>query len=284
MTDHEPLIELTDLAVGYDGEVALRNLDLAVHQGDLIGIVGPSGCGKTSLLRALMGDIETYAGSTSKLRLNGDEHVRIGYVPQVETVDWNFPITVEEVALLGAWREHRWLPWSGRAAHARAHDVLQSLGMEEFAHRPIRALSGGQQQRTFLARALISDPQLLLLDEPTSGVDIKTSHEILHELAELNDAGVTIVLTTHDLNGVASHLPRLVCLGQGTILADGACDEVLQPKLLERAYGQPVLVVKHGLETYVLPVPEEAPGAHDDPESVEQAEGLTVIERGAADV
>ena len=83
----------------------------------------------------------------------------------------------------------RWLPWSARAAHARAHDVLQSLGMEEFAHRPIRALSGGQQQRTFLARALISDPQLLLLDEPTSGVDIKTSHEILHELAELNDAG-----------------------------------------------------------------------------------------------
>ena len=208
MTDHEPLIELSDLAVGYDGEVALRNLDLAVHQGDMIGIVGPSGCGKTSLLRALMGDIETYAGSTSKLRLNGDEHVRIGYVPQVETVDWNFPITVEEVALLGAWRERRWLPWSGRAAHARAHDVLQSLGMEEFAHRPIRALSGGQQQRTFLARALISDPQLLLLDEPTSGVDIKTSHEILHELAELNDAGVTIVLTTHDLNGVASHLPR----------------------------------------------------------------------------
>ena len=283
MTDHEPLIELTDLAVGYDGEVALRNLDLAVHQGDMIGIVGPSGCGKTSLLRALMGDIETYAGSTSKLRLNGDEHVRIGYVPQVETVDWNFPITVEEVALLGAWRERRWLPWSGRAAHARAHDVLQSLGMEEFAHRPIRALSGGQQQRTFLARALISDPQLLLLDEPTSGVDIKTSHEILHELAELNDAGVTIVLTTHDLNGVASHLPRLVCLGQGTILADGACDEVLQPELLERAYGQPMLVVKRGLETYVLPVPEEAPGAHDEHESVEQAEELTVIERGAAD-
>ncbi len=290
MTDHQPLIELSGLAVGYDGEVALRNLDLVVQRGDLIGVVGPSGCGKTSLLRALLGDIEAYAGRSSRLTLRGGRPLRIGYVPQVETVDWNFPITVEQVALLGAWRERRWLPWSARAAHARAHKVLQQLGMQEFAHRPIRALSGGQQQRAFLARALLSEPQLLLLDEPTSGVDIKTSHEILHELRALNGAGAAIVLTTHDLNGVASHLPRLVCLGQGTILADGAAEQVLQPEVLERSYGQPMLVVRRGLETYVLPVPEEAPGAHENG----AAGGLTRIdkridarseriERGAAD-
>lgn len=279
MSDREPLIELSDLAAGYDGEVVLRNLNLAVQRGDLIGIVGPSGCGKTSLLRALMDDIETYAGRSSKLRLDGGERMRIGYVPQVETVDWNFPITVEQVALMGAWRERRWLPWSARAAHKRAHDVLQQLGMQQFTHRPIRALSGGQQQRTFLARALISDPQLLLLDEPTSGIDIKASHEILHELAELNRTGVTIVLSTHDLNGVASHLPRLICLGQGTILADGTADDVLQPAVLERSYGQPMLVFKRGPETYVLPVPEEAPGAHEErPTGV-----LTVFERGPVD-
>jgi len=282
MTGRRPLIELSGLAVGYDGEVALRGRDLAVQHGDLIGVVGPSGCGKTSLLRALLGDIEVYAGHSSKLRrrgaraVRGARPVRIGYVPQVETVDWNFPITVEQVALLGAWRERRWLPWPARAAHARAHRVLRQLGMQEFAHRPIRALSGGQQQRAFLARALISEPQLLLLDEPTSGVDIKTSHEILHELRALNDAGVTIVLTTHDLNGVASHLPRLVCLGQGTILADGAAAQVLQPEVLERSYGQPMLVVRRGLETYVLPVPEEAPGAHEDGAA---AGGLTRLDK-----
>ena len=278
-TGEAPLIELSDLAVGYDGEVALRRLNLAVRRGDLIGVVGPSGCGKTSLLRALIGEVETYAGRSARAAPDGERRMRIGYVPQVETVDWNFPITVEQVALLGAWRERRWTPWAGRRARRRAREVLRQLGIEPLARRPIRALSGGQQQRAFLARALISDPQLLLLDEPTSGVDIKTSHEILHELRELNAAGVTIVLTTHDLNGVASHLPRLICLGQGTILADGTAEEVLQPSLLERSYGQPMLVVKRGPETYVLPVPEEAPGAHDEHDAPAD-DDLTVIGRG----
>ena len=262
--------------------MALRRLDLTVRRGDLIGVVGPSGCGKTSLLRALIGDIETYAGRSRRGVPEGGGQLRIGYVPQVETVDWNFPITVEQVALLGAWRERRWTPWAGRRARRRAREVLDQLGILQLARRPIRALSGGQQQRAFLARALISDPQLLLLDEPTSGVDIKTSHEILHELRELNAAGVTIVLTTHDLNGVASHLPRLVCLGQGTILADGTAEQVLQPELLERSYGQPMLVVQRGLETYVLPVPEEAPeapGAHDEPPPPAAAD-LTIVEPG----
>ena len=282
MAAERSLIELSDLAIGYDGEVALRRLDLTVRRGDLIGVVGPSGCGKTSLLRALIGDIETYAGRSRRGALAGGGQLRIGYVPQVETVDWNFPITVEQVALLGAWRERRWTPWAGRRARRRAREVLDQLGILQLARRPIRALSGGQQQRAFLARALISDPQLLLLDEPTSGVDIKTSHEILHELRELNAAGVTIVLTTHDLNGVASHLPRLVCLGQGTILADGTAEQVLQPELLERSYGQPMLVVQRGLETYVLPVPEEAPeapGAHDEPRPPAAAD-LTIVEPG----
>ena len=282
MAAERSLIELSDLAIGYDGEVALRRLDLTVRRGDLIGVVGPSGCGKTSLLRALIGDIETYAGRSRRGAPEGGGQLHIGYVPQVETVDWNFPITVEQVALLGAWRERRWTPWAGRRARRRAREVLDQLGILQLARRPIRALSGGQQQRAFLARALISDPQLLLLDEPTSGVDIKTSHEILHELRELNAAGVTIVLTTHDLNGVASHLPRLVCLGQGTILADGTAEQVLQPELLERSYGQPMLVVQRGLETYVLPVPEEAPeapGAHDEP-SPPAAADLTIVEPG----
>ena len=253
------LARLDGVALGYEGNVALRDVNVRIEPGELVGIVGPSGSGKTTLLRSLIGHTEIYAGEA----IVADD-TRVGYVPQVETVDWNFPITVEQVALLGSWRTRRWLPWTTRAERSRARVVLSQLGIADLADRPIRALSGGQQQRAFLARALIRSPDLLLLDEPTSGVDIKTRHEILHQLAALNTAGVTVVLTTHDLNGVASHLPRLIALGEQTVLADGPPSEVLQPGILERAYGQPMLVVQSGHETYVLPIPEEAPGAHGD--------------------
>ena len=253
------LVRLDGVALGYEGNVALRDVNVRIEPGELVGIVGPSGSGKTTLLRSLIGHTEIYAGEA----IVADD-TRVGYVPQVETVDWNFPITVEQVALLGSWRTRRWLPWTTRAERSRARVVLSQLGIADLADRPIRALSGGQQQRAFLARALIRSPDLLLLDEPTSGVDIKTRHEILHQLAALNTAGVTVVLTTHDLNGVASHLPRLIALGEETVLADGPPSEVLQPGILERAYGQPMLVVQSGHETYVLPIPEEAPGAHGD--------------------
>ena len=253
------LARLDGVALGYEGNVALRDVNVRIEPGELVGIVGPSGSGKTTLLRSLIGHTEIYAGEA----IVADD-TRVGYVPQVETVDWNFPITVEQVALLGSWRTRRWLPWTTRAERSRARVVLSQLGIADLADRPIRALSGGQQQRAFLARALIRSPDLLLLDEPTSGVDIKTRHEILHQLAGLNTAGVTVVLTTHDLNGVASHLPRLIALGEQTVLADGPPSEVLQHGILERAYGQPMLVVQSGHETYVLPIPEEAPGAHGD--------------------
>ena len=258
------LAALRGAAVGYEGEIALRGLNMELEAGELVGVVGPSGCGKTTLLRALIGDVESYGGVIAQGTRADGERLRVSYVPQVGTVDWNFPITVEQVVLLGLWRERRWLPWVNRRERERVRGVLEEVGIADLARRSIRALSGGQQQRAFLARALVSEPDLLLLDEPTNGLDIKTQHEILHELNVLNDSGVTIVLTTHDLNGVASHLPRLICLGERTLLADGTADEVLVSEVLERAYGQPVLVVRSGRERYVLPVPEEAPGAHGE--------------------
>ena len=260
------LATLRGAAVGYEGEIALRGLDMEVRAGELIGVVGPSGCGKTTLLRALIGDVEAYGGVIAQGTRPDGGSLRVSYVPQVETVDWNFPITVEQVVLLGLWRERRWLPWVSSGERERVRAVLEEVGIADLAGRSIRALSGGQQQRAFLARALVSEPDLLLLDEPTNGLDIKTQHEILHELDVLNDSGVAIVLTTHDLNGVASHLPRLICLGERTLLADGSADEVLVSEVLERAYGQPVIVVRSGRERYVLPVPEEAPGAHGEDE------------------
>jgi ABC-type Mn2+/Zn2+ transport system ATPase subunit len=183
------------------------------------------------------------------------EGLRLAYVPQVETVDWNFPVTVGEV--VGMSRPQRLMrPKAARSELSLIEDVLERLGLGGLLQRHIRELSGGQQQRVFLARALIQKPDMLILDEPTAGVDVRTRHEVLHVLADLNESpphgdGIAIVLTTHDLNGLASHLPRLVCFNR-TVIADGSPAEVLQPYFLERTYGAPMEVLQHGGMPIVL--------------------------------
>ena len=248
----QPLVTLSAWSAGYDGHPALRDLALTVRRGEFAGIVGPSGAGKTTLLRSLLGQVDAYHGDVRLHSQPGRGPLRLGYVPQVETVDWNFPISVEQVVALGRWREQGWRPWTRAHDRRLVRETLDRLEIGALAQRPIRALSGGQQQRAFLARALIGDPDLLLLDEPTSGVDIKTRHEILHLLADLNRAGVTILLTTHDLNAVATHLPRLICLREGALVADGPPVEVLTPEVLLEAYGAEMVVIRRGGHVYVV--------------------------------
>jgi len=247
-----PLAVLEKVNVGYESTVALQDVTLEVCQGEFIGIVGPSGSGKTTLLRALLGQVRRFSGHLDLFPRPGRDEVRVGYVPQVDMVDWNFPITVEQVVMLGRWREIGWRPWSSRRDKQLMHELLDRLSIGHLAKRHIRKLSGGQQQRTFLARALIGDPDLLLLDEPTSGVDIKTRHEVMHLLGELNRAGTTIIMTTHDLNAVATHLPRLICVGEGQVVADGSPQDILTPEVLRRTYGAEMLVMRRGRAIYVV--------------------------------
>jgi zinc/manganese transport system ATP-binding protein/zinc transport system ATP-binding protein len=167
----------------------------------------------------------------------------VGWVPQLETVDWNFPATVREVVLMGRWSQAPWRAWMTRADRAAADRMLDRLAIGGLGARQIRELSGGQQQRVFLARALISDPLLLLLDEPTSGVDIKTRDEVLHLLAELNAAGTTILMTTHELNSVAAHLPWVVCVNR-RIIAEGDPDRIFTPTILNATYSADLRVVR----------------------------------------
>lgn len=245
------MIECWHLSCSYGGAAVIRDVNVAIQRGEFVGIVGPSGSGKTTLLKAILGTIQPSHGSVERA-----DGLRVAYVPQVESVDWNFPVTVLEVMVMTR-SQGRWWPRTTPAERAAANEVLERLGLAGLAHRHIRELSGGQQQRVFVARALFHQPDLLVLDEPTSGVDVSTRHEVLHLLADLHDAGTSILLTTHDLNGLAAHLPRLVCLNT-TVIADGAPRLVLTPTVLEATYGAPMEVLIHG----GMPVVLES-GAHD---------------------
>ncbi len=249
-----PIVELRGVVCGYGGAAALTDVDLTIMAGDFVGLVGPSGAGKTTLLRVILGSVEVYRG---EINVNGRpidrRRPRAGYVPQLETIDWNFPVTVEQVVLMGC-ASKGWLPWHRREDVERAQGVMERLGIAGLARRHIRALSGGQQQRAFLGRALVSSPDLLLLDEPTAGVDIKTRDDILHLLDELNHEGVTVIMTTHELNAVAAHLPWVVCIN-GRVIAEGPPSEVYTADILKRTYGAEMAVMQYEGMTLVAETP-----------------------------
>lgn len=234
-----PLIVARGVTVGYGRVPALEDVDFCVNKDDFVGVVGPSGCGKTTLLRLIVGAVSARAGVIDRRR-----GLRVGYVPQVGAVNWSFPLTVAECVLMGM-RRRRLAPWATTAERRAVDAVLTRIGLAGLQGRSIGALSGGQQQRVFLARALVDNPEVVLLDEPTSGVDVRTRHEILHLLDEIHGSGVAVVVTTHDLNGIASHLPRLVCLNQ-RVIAEGPPEHVLTPDVLEATYGAPMDVLEHG--------------------------------------
>jgi ABC-type Mn2+/Zn2+ transport system ATPase subunit len=247
------LVRFEKVTCRYGSEPVLVNVDLSLSEGDFVGIVGPSGSGKTTLLRAVAGAVRPIAG-----RIVRDPRAAIGYVPQVETVNWYFPVTVREAVLMSR-VDGRILPWSPKADLREADEVLERLGIGDLRTRHIRELSGGQQQRVFIARAMLRRPRLLLMDEPTSGVDVRTRHDVMHLIHELHHEGMAIVLTTHDLNGIAAHLPNLVCLNR-EVIATGRPQDVITPDVLERTYGAPLEVLQHGGMPVVIeryPEPEE---------------------------
>ena len=237
-TPGDDLVRLEHVTFGYGGAPVLKDVDHVVRGGDFTGVVGPSGSGKTSLLRLLLGTERPQHGTVTRA-----PGTAVSYVPQLETVNWNFPVTVGECVLM-ARKTRRLLPWATAEEKRDVAAVLDRLGIAELARRHIRELSGGQQQRMFIARALLRRPRLLLMDEPTSGVDVATRHEVLHLLDELNHDGLAILLTTHDLNGMAAHLPHLVALNT-RVIASGSPSEVIVPDVLERTFGARMEVLQH---------------------------------------
>lgn len=240
------LIELIDVTAGYRFEPVFEHVTLEIGAGAFVGVVGPTGAGKTTLLRTVIGTLSPAAGTVlvGGVRVRNGSPAAVGYVPQRGAVDTYFPVTVEQVILMGAARARRLAPWPSRTERQRAAALADRLGIGECLRHHIRDVSGGQQQRTFLARALIHEPNLLVLDEPTANVDIRTQHDILHHLTELNRDGLTIVMTTHDLNAVAVHLPEVVCFNRG-VVARGAPRVVFSDEVLRATFGEQVSVVRH---------------------------------------
>jgi ABC-type Mn2+/Zn2+ transport system ATPase subunit len=245
---NDALISVRGVTCAYGSSAVLTNVDFEIVPNQFTGIVGPSGSGKTTLLRVLLGNVRPVAGVVHRR-----PDIRVGYVPQVETVDWNFPVTVRECVLMARTSGRR-LPWPSNNERRDVFHILKRLGIDTLADRHIRQLSGGQQQRVFIARALLGRPELLLMDEPTSGVDVSTRHEMLHLLEDLHRDGLSIVLTTHDLNGMAAHLPHLVCLNN-QIIGAGTPQDVLTVDVLERTYGARMEVLQHAGMPVVLDDP-----------------------------
>jgi len=235
--DSTPAIEVNDLTVAYREEPVLWDVDLTVPPGVLMGIVGPNGAGKTTLIKAILGLVDRAAG---QVLVHGEPYSvqrRImAYVPQRGSVDWDFPTSVLDVVMMGRYGELGWFRRPGSEERRRALEALQKVEMADFADRQISELSGGQQQRVFLARALVQDAEVYLMDEPFQGVDATTERAIVRVLQELRSQGHTVVAVHHALQTVPEYFDRVLILNVRAI-ASGPVEEVFTEENLEEAYG-----------------------------------------------
>ena len=251
-------LQLRAVSAGYGDALILRDIDLDLPPRSLTAVVGPNGSGKSTLLRAILGLTPVTIGG---VRVDGvpaeRARARIAYVPQREAVDWSFPISAADVVTMGRYPALGVLRRPGPRDRRAVAQALERVGIADLAGRQIGALSGGQQQRVFLARALVQEASVLLLDEPMTGVDQATEHAIDALLHELRDEGATIVLTTHDLESAAAHSDRLLFVNR-RIVAYGTPAETFTPPILHATFGGELLIVESGDHRHV-----HAGGHHD---------------------
>ena len=230
-------VRITDLTVAYEETPVLWDIDLEVPAGSIMGIVGPNGAGKSTLIKAIMGIVPAAGGEIRIFdRSFREQRHRVGYVPQRTSVDWDFPTTVLDVVLMGTYGSLGWFRRPGKEQLDAAWHAIERVSMTEYAGRQISELSGGQQQRTFLARALVQNADIYLMDEPFQGVDARTERAIVQILRQMRQQGRTLIIVHHDLQTVEEYFD-LVAMLNVRIVACGPVEAVFGEENLRRTYG-----------------------------------------------
>jgi ABC-type Mn2+/Zn2+ transport system ATPase subunit len=248
-----PALMVENLSAGYPGHNrAVDNVSFGVMPGERVAIIGPNGAGKSTLFKAIVGLIPH---NTGEISIHGEDchtsHSMVGYVPQQEEIDWTFPVTVYDVVLMGRTRKIGWLRIAGKRDREAVMNALEQVGMARFAKRQICELSGGQKRRVFIARALTQETDVLLLDEPFSGVDLSAENEIMETLDELQSAKFTLLLATHDLHKASTEFDRLLLLNQ-RVIAFGDPKTAFTPDNLRLAYGGRIGVFSQNGKTMII--------------------------------
>jgi zinc transport system ATP-binding protein len=243
------VIELEHVTVRYQNMVALEGINFKVAAGEFVALIGPNGSGKTTLIRVILGLVHPESGTVRVFgrppQQLGGEWKRVGYVSQIAQIDPRFPIRVLDMVLMGRYGQLGLIRRPGERDRQAAWHALAAVGMTDLAHRPIRRLSGGQRQRVLVARALASEPELLLLDEPTTGVDVGTTEGLFDLLETLHSQGITILVVSHDVGVVAQHVDQVACLNR-RLVAHGRPREILDSEVLTCMYGPQAALVGHG--------------------------------------
>ncbi|NQX92671.1 MAG: metal ABC transporter ATP-binding protein [Flavobacteriales bacterium] len=236
------VIEINYVNVFYDDNQVLKNVNLSIQQGKLIGLVGPNGVGKSTLVKTIMGLIKPNSGNIGIWGQPVKNVLKkIAYVPQRESVDWDFPASVMDVTLMGTYSKKSMFRRTSSSDKQIALNALKEVEMEEFADRQISELSGGQQQRTFLARALAQQANLYLMDEPFAGVDSASEQKIIKTLKSRRDQGETLIVVHHALHAVREYFDEVILLNK-SVIAHGSVEEVYNENNLRETYGQNLFV------------------------------------------
>ena len=234
--EQAPILEVSDLTVTYNGTQALDHISFSLDVGDRVAVVGPNGAGKSTLFKVIAGVIGPTSGEVRVAGRSPGGHICIGYVPQRNDVDWRFPVTVEDVVMMGRYGKLGLLRLPGREDREKVQEALEIVALEDLARRQISELSGGQQQRMFIARALAQESHLMLMDEPLHGLDIPAQERIFEILDQLRSRDVTLLVATHDLNVAAERFDQVMLLNK-KLLGFGRPVNVFTSSNLEQAYG-----------------------------------------------
>lgn len=258
MATRKTILSIRSLSVNYDGMKALEGVDLDIYDDDFIGIIGPNGGGKTTLVKAIMGAVP-YSGTISVAdELRRGNHFKIGYMPQVSQFDMSFPISIEEVVLSGLQADKGFFSRYNKADKMKARALLEQMGISDLASRPIGEVSGGQMQRALLCRAIIAEPKLLILDEPTNFVDNRFEHEFYRMVQSLSQR-MAIVIVSHDLGTISSVVKSIVCVNRHVHRHNS--NTLSEEQLLN--YNCPIQILSHGHIPHTVLAHHSGDGCHD---------------------